>query len=78
MSITAKETKRMQQLAHFTIEAAANPVFWVDSEASFQRVKEAACRSVGYTRDELIFIRVYFSNRSGRRSQNIIFFEQAR
>ena len=34
-------------------------MFWVDSEASFQRVKEVACRSVGYTRDELIFMRVY-------------------
>ncbi len=52
-------TERSRELADFTIESAADPIFWVDSEARFHRVNEAACRSLGYSREELLAMTVH-------------------
>ncbi len=59
MSDVKEEAERVLRLTHFTIKQAAEPVFWVDSEAQIYSVNEAACRFLGYTGDELLSMKVY-------------------
>lgn len=54
-----KELKNTELLSHFTIERASDAIFWVDSEARFHFVNEAACRSLGYTKDEFMQMTVH-------------------
>ena len=49
-------------LAHFTIEKAADPIFWVGPDARFRRANEAACRYLGYSREELLSMTVHDVN----------------
>lgn len=37
-----------------SLEGIADGLFWVNYHAEFIRVNEAACRSLGYTREELL------------------------
>jgi len=53
------DTERMMRFSHFTIERAAEAIFWIDSDARIIRANEAACRSLGYTMDELLAMRVH-------------------
>ena len=59
MNRTDKESERMLELAYFTIETTSDPVFWIDSKARIYRVNEAACRSLVYSRDELLAMKVH-------------------
>ena len=45
--------------AQFSIEHAAVPTLWMDSEARLVYANEAACRALGYTREELLHLRVH-------------------
>ena len=54
-----KDLKNSELLSHFTIERASDAIFWVDSNARFHFVNEAACRSLGYTRDEFMQMTVH-------------------
>jgi PAS domain S-box-containing protein len=54
-----KELKNSEILSHFTIEHASDAIFWVDSNARFHFVNEAACRDLGYTRDEFMQMTVH-------------------
>ncbi|NIT03391.1 PAS domain S-box protein, partial [Candidatus Saccharibacteria bacterium] len=36
-----------------------DPIFWVQSDARFVYVNEAACNSLGYSREELLSMTVY-------------------
>ena len=54
-----RRKRRIKKLAYFTIETTSDPVFWIDSEARIYRVNEAACRSLVYSRDELLSMKVY-------------------
>jgi PAS domain S-box-containing protein len=42
------------ELAQFTIERSADSIFWNDCEANIKRVNEAACKLLGYSREELL------------------------
>ena len=53
-----QDTERMIKLSHFTIERAATPIFWVDSSGRIVRANEAACRSLNYTREDLVGMKV--------------------
>lgn len=53
MRATHEDAGRAARLAEFTIERAADAVFWVGADARIRRANEAACRLLGYTRDEL-------------------------
>lgn len=51
-------TKRKQleeelKFFHFSIESATDAVFWLDCNGQITYVNEQACRSLGYTREEL-------------------------
>jgi PAS domain S-box-containing protein len=50
------ERKRAEQslrLAKFSIDRAADQIFWVGPDAKILYVNDAACRSLGYSREEL-------------------------
>ena len=47
----AEETLLMFQ---FAIEQASDAIFWMNRDAGFAYVNEQACRSLGYTREELM------------------------
>ena len=47
------------RLTRFTVENAPDAMFWVAPDASFADVNAAACESLGYTREELLGMRVF-------------------
>lgn len=53
---TAPETLRLSQ---FSVDHAADAIFWVACDARIIYVNEQAIRSLGYSRDELLSMRVH-------------------
>ena len=56
------ERKRMEEslrLAQFSIDHAADLVWWSDVEGRFCEVSESACRRLGYSRDELLHMSIF-------------------
>ena len=49
-----KQTEKALNLTRFSIEAAGESLFWVSPEANIIDVNNAACQSLGYTREELL------------------------
>jgi two-component system sensor histidine kinase/response regulator len=45
-------------LTQFSLERASDAIFWTDRDARFINANEAACRSLGYSRDEILRLRV--------------------
>lgn len=58
MSDTKGDTGRRQRLSDFSVERARDAIFWLDSEANIVRVNEAACISLGYTRSQLLSMKI--------------------
>jgi PAS domain S-box-containing protein len=59
------ERKQMEEtlrLAKFSVERAADAVYWVDSQAKILDVNEAACRMLNYSKDELCAMTVHDLN----------------
>lgn len=54
-----KQTEEALRITQFCLDQAAESVFWIDADARFFYVNEAACRSLGYTRDELLTMAIY-------------------
>ena len=46
------------QLTSFTVEHVADPVFWITADAAIIGTNEAACRLLGYSRDELLKLKI--------------------
>ena len=46
------------RLTQFSLEHASDPVFWMDSQGRTVYVNEAACRSLGRTREELLSLSI--------------------
>jgi ammonium transporter len=53
-----RNSERMLRLTQHSIDAACDYVFWVDRDANFRYVNDAVCKAYGYTRDELMRMRV--------------------
>jgi len=53
-----QKTERALTLTRISVEAASDALFWMTPDARFVDVNEAACRSLGYTRPELLKLRV--------------------
>jgi PAS domain S-box-containing protein len=53
---SAEETLRLTQ---FSVELASDAVFWIDAQARFLYVNQAACRALGYSRAELLSMTVH-------------------
>jgi PAS domain S-box-containing protein len=49
-----KRAEEALQMMKFTVDHAADAVFWNGPDGRFLYVNDAACRSLGYTRDELL------------------------
>lgn len=49
----SRQTEEALRLTRFTVDSVADAVYWIDSEARFVDVNEAACRLLGYTREKL-------------------------
>ncbi len=47
------------QFAQFAIDRAGDAAFWLDSQARFFYVNDAACRSLGYSREEFLSMTVH-------------------
>ena len=54
-----KEAERALRFTQFAVEHVGVPAFWMDSELKYFYVNEAACKSLGYTRQELLTMSVY-------------------
>ncbi len=52
----AEQTLRLTQ---FTVDRSADAAFWIGRDARFFYVNEAACRSLGYTREALLTMKVH-------------------
>ena len=53
--VTARRTaERALQLTQFTVDRAVDSVFWVNPDGVILYVNEAACRTLGYERSELV------------------------
>ncbi len=53
--ITArKRVDEQLQVTQYSVDHASDAVFWVEASGRFVYVNETACRSLGYTRDELL------------------------
>ncbi|RPI72933.1 MAG: PAS domain S-box protein, partial [Desulfobacteraceae bacterium] len=53
-----KRIEKALQLTRFSVEHASDALFWMMPDAHIVNVNEAACRSLGYTREELLALTV--------------------
>ncbi|MBN1992444.1 MAG: PAS domain S-box protein [Anaerolineae bacterium] len=54
-----KSTIDIPQLAQFAIDRSTDPIFWIAPDAHLVYVNEATCRTLGYSRDELLSMTVF-------------------
>lgn len=54
-----KQREKVLKLMQFTIDRTAMPTFFMQSDARFFYVNEAACRALGYSRRELLSMSVH-------------------
>jgi two-component system sensor histidine kinase/response regulator len=54
-----KEAENALRLTQFSVDRAADSVFWTDSEGRITFVSESMCHSHGYTRDELLAMTLF-------------------
>ena len=55
------ERKQMEEslrLTQFSVDSASESIYWIDSEGRFTYVNDAACRELGYSREELLRLAV--------------------
>lgn len=54
-----KKTEEKLRLTQFSVDHAAVASFWVNSDAQLVYVNDKACQALGYTREELLYMKVY-------------------
>jgi PAS domain S-box-containing protein len=54
-----KQAEAVLKLTQFSIDRATDSVFWVGPDARIVNVNEAACRALGYSKDELLTMTVH-------------------
>jgi two-component system cell cycle sensor histidine kinase/response regulator CckA len=54
-----KHAERALRLTRFALEHASDPCYWITSDARLKYVNDAACRALGYTREELLQMSVH-------------------
>ncbi|HCZ13908.1 MAG TPA: PAS domain-containing sensor histidine kinase, partial [Candidatus Accumulibacter sp.] len=50
---TRKQSEEMLELTSLSVEHASDAIFWLDRDGGFVHANDQACRSLGYTREEL-------------------------
>ncbi|MEF3697447.1 sensor domain-containing protein [Desulfolutivibrio sp.] len=51
--------EQVTRFLHFSVDQAAEPVYWVDKQGCFAYVNATACRMLGWSRDELVQMTVF-------------------
>ena len=59
IEIEYRRAEERLRLAEFSVDRTAMPTVWVGPDARVLRVNDAACRSLGYSRDELASMSVH-------------------
>jgi two-component system, cell cycle sensor histidine kinase and response regulator CckA len=59
MTAIGTESAALLRLSQFALDNSPEAVFWIGRDAQFLYVNEAACRSLGYSRDELLRMSVH-------------------
>ncbi|NER36035.1 MAG: PAS domain S-box protein [Oscillatoria sp. SIO1A7] len=54
-----KQAEEALRLTQFSVDRAAEAVFWIGADARLLYINDAACRSLGYSRSELLSMTVY-------------------
>jgi PAS domain S-box-containing protein/putative nucleotidyltransferase with HDIG domain len=54
-----KNAEQMLNLTQFSVDHAADSVFWLDSEGAVLYVSEATCQTLGYTLEELLRLTIF-------------------
>ncbi len=54
-----KEAEKELRLTQYSINHSIEPAFWVAPDASFMFVNEAVCKKYGYSREELLSLKVF-------------------
>ncbi|MDD2582267.1 MAG: PocR ligand-binding domain-containing protein, partial [Desulfuromonadaceae bacterium] len=57
-----EQAEEALQLTRISVDSASDAIFWVAPDARIVDVNEAACRSLGYTREELLRLSVHDVN----------------
>ena len=57
-----KQAEKALKFTQFAIDRAGELAYWMDSQARFFYVNDAACRSLGYSREELLSMTVHDIN----------------
>jgi len=58
--ITArKQVEKALELTQFSVDKMMDAVYWIDPDARFISVNDAACKTLGYSRAELLTMSVY-------------------
>jgi len=57
--VERKRAEKELKFTQFTVDHAADPAFWMDSQARIIYVNEAACMSLVYERDELLAMTIH-------------------
>lgn len=56
--VDAEIARRCQQIAQFSVDRAADAIWWITEDARIRYVNEEAARMLGYTREELMSINI--------------------
>jgi PAS domain S-box-containing protein len=54
-----KRTERCLKLADFSLEKSNLPLFWLTPEGGVAKANDAACKSLGYSREELLALHIW-------------------
>lgn len=54
-----KRSEENLKLFQLSVDQASNIVFWLTRDGSFEYVNDQACRSLGYTREELMKLKIW-------------------
>ncbi len=54
-----RAAEQAMRLVNYTVDRLRDGIFWLDRQARIYYVNEAACRSLGYSRDQLIGMPIY-------------------
>lgn len=56
---TRKQSEEMLELTSLSVEHASDAIFWLDRDGGFVHANDQACRSLGYTREELLRLHLW-------------------
>lgn len=57
------DAEALRQLTEITVNASSEAIYWLDEEGQVYFVNDAACRMLGYTREELLSLSIFDINR---------------